>query len=258
MIAIITLLCVLTFSLFITRVATVALAHTGLSREAAQFQARSAFTGVGFTTTESEKVVNHPVRRRILMNLMLIGNAGIVTVVSSLILTFISLDGPSSQTALNVALLVAGLLTLLLIASNQWVDRKFSVLIGWMLKHFTNLDVKDYDSLLQLKGDYRVTELFVQPGDWLAERSLADMNLRDEGLNVLGIKRSDGSYDGTPSGDTQVYPSDNVILYGRVAALEKLDCRRKGWLGDADHRKAVAEQDEHRQFGSTAEPAPST
>lgn len=56
MISIGTLLVVLNSSILITRVATVALTHTGLSRESAKFQACSAFTGVGFTTSESEKV----------------------------------------------------------------------------------------------------------------------------------------------------------------------------------------------------------
>jgi hypothetical protein len=47
MLAIISLLVVLTVSILITRIATVALTRIGLSREAACFQARSAFTGVG-------------------------------------------------------------------------------------------------------------------------------------------------------------------------------------------------------------------
>ena len=89
MIPIVSLLIVLTISLLVTRVAAVAFVHTGLSREAARFQARSAFTGVGFTTSETEEVVNHPVRRRIVAWLMLVGNIGIITVMSSLILSFI-------------------------------------------------------------------------------------------------------------------------------------------------------------------------
>ena len=62
MLSIISLLVVLTLSIVVTRVATVALTYTGLSRESARFQARSAFTGVGFTTSESEKAVKeaHP------------------------------------------------------------------------------------------------------------------------------------------------------------------------------------------------------
>jgi Trk-type K+ transport system membrane component len=51
-----TLLIALALSLIITRVATMALMLTGLSRESARFQSRSAFTGVGFTTTEAESL----------------------------------------------------------------------------------------------------------------------------------------------------------------------------------------------------------
>ncbi len=84
MTAILTLLIVLALSLVVTRVATVALTATGLSREAARFQARSAFSGAGFTTKESESVVRHPVRRRIIMWLMLAGNAGIAAAMATL------------------------------------------------------------------------------------------------------------------------------------------------------------------------------
>jgi len=41
-----------------------------LSVEAAHFQARSALTGVGFTTSESELIVGHPARRRIVESLV--------------------------------------------------------------------------------------------------------------------------------------------------------------------------------------------
>lgn len=59
MISIISLLVVLSLSVLVTRIATVALTYTGLARKSARFQARSTFTGVGFTTAESEKVVRH-------------------------------------------------------------------------------------------------------------------------------------------------------------------------------------------------------
>lgn len=62
-IGIVAFLTVLALSLTITRVATLVLAMTGLSWEAARFQARSAFTGTGFTTSEAESIVSHPVRR---------------------------------------------------------------------------------------------------------------------------------------------------------------------------------------------------
>lgn len=62
--AIVLLLLVAILSLLITRFATVALTVTGMTRESARFQARSALTGAGFTTQESEAVVSHPGRWR--------------------------------------------------------------------------------------------------------------------------------------------------------------------------------------------------
>ena len=81
MVAIISLFIVLVMSLLVTRIAAMALMLTGLSRETAVFQARSAFTGVGYTTTESEEIVSHPVRRRIVLILMLLGNLGVGAVI---------------------------------------------------------------------------------------------------------------------------------------------------------------------------------
>ena len=94
MAALVSVLIVLTLSLLINRIATVALTLTGLSRQVASFQSRSAFTGVGFTTGEAEHIVSHPVRRRIIMLLMLLGNAGVVTTISSLLLTECERESP--------------------------------------------------------------------------------------------------------------------------------------------------------------------
>ena len=108
------LLMVLVLSLIITRVATIALTLTGLTRESARFQARSALTGAGFTTSESEKVVNHPIRRRIVMWLMLIGNGGLVLVAALLILI---LGGGGEQVSIwSYVGLAAGLVGLWFVA----------------------------------------------------------------------------------------------------------------------------------------------
>jgi hypothetical protein len=242
MVAIISLLIVLTFSILITRIATVALVHTGLSREAARFQARSAFTGVGYTTNESESIVNHPVRRRIVLILMFLGNVGIVTAMSSLILGFVRSD--SGTFSLRILLLAAGLIVLWGLGTSQWVDRRLSRLISWALNRYTRLEAKDYASLLRLAGDYRVTDLLVQPDDWLANRTLSELKLRDEGVAVLGITRKSGKYLGTPGGPTKVLPKDTLLLYGRASALENLDQRRAGMRGDREHDEAREKQEQ--------------
>jgi len=237
------LLIVITLSILITRIATVALTHTGLSREAARFQARSAFTGVGFTTSEAESIVNHPVRRRIVLLLMLLGSAGLVTAMASLILSFTAVES-SGSFAVRILLLVAGLGVLWIVASSRWVDTYASKLISWALDRYTSLGVKDYASLLNLTGDYEITEVKVDPDDWMANRTVGELRFRDEGILVLGIKRADGTYRGAPKGPTKIFPDDTLVLYGRARLLGTLGQRERGERGDREHERAVAEQKE--------------
>jgi len=241
MIAIVSLLVVLTLSILVTRIASVALTHTGLSRESAKFQARSAFTGVGFTTTESEKVVNHPIRRRILLLLMLLGNAGVVTAVSSLILSFVNLDGTGTL-VWRIVLLVTGIVLLWTFASSRWVDQRISNLVSKALKRYTQLGIQDFAKLLHLAGDYQVTELQVKSGDWMAGKTLSELGLRNEGIMVLGLTRLDGRYIGAPDGGTAIDENDVLILYGRAGVLKDLDDRKPGFMGFVAHQQQVADQ----------------
>lgn len=243
MVAILSVLVILALSILVTRVATVALTHTGLSRQSAAFQSRSAFTGAGFTTSEAEAVVEHPVRRRIIALLMLLGNVGIVTGISSLILGFVQIGDDGSGGWIRLAVLAGGVAGLLLAATSSAVDRWLSAVISWALDRWTSLEVRDYEALLHLSGEYGVRELQVENEDWLADRTLRDLGLRAEGVNILGVEKEDGDYVGAPRGDTRVEPGDVLILYGRGSALEELDERRRGAAGDTAHEEAVAEQE---------------
>jgi hypothetical protein len=78
-------------SLLVVRLGTTALVLTGLERDTSEFQAYSAFFGVGFTTRESEHVVNHPVRRRIVQHLILAGQVGLTSVIVPLVVTFVNI-----------------------------------------------------------------------------------------------------------------------------------------------------------------------
>lgn len=242
MTAVSSLLIVLAVSLLVTRIATIALTATGLSRESARFQARSAFSGSGFTTSESEAVVRHPVRRRIIMLLMLVGNAGIVAVIASFVLTFVE---PASGALpwVRIATLLTGIVALLAFANSRVIDGWITGLTMRALKRWTDLDTRDYAGLLHVGGDYVVTELLVHDGDWLADRSLVSLALRREGAVLLGIERPDGSYLGVPHGDTVISPGDVLVLYSRHGVVAQLDDRQRDGRGDAEHQAAMADQE---------------
>lgn len=246
MIAVFTVLLVVTVSLVVIRVATVGLTMTGVSRDIAQFQALSAFTGSGFTTRESEEIVNHPVRRRIVMHLMLLGNAGIVVAVASvlglLLKTEVGDDYWYNRFWVRLAILTLGLAALWILALSSVVETVMWKVNTWAILRWTRLDLRDYTQLLHLARDYAVAELRIHQEDWVAGRTLADLQLSREGILVLGIETSDGHYLGTPHGTTRISPGDSLVVYGKHDALMRLDDRQAGFAGNADHMIAVTRQ----------------
>lgn len=242
-VGIIAFLIVLGFSLVITKVATIALSLTGLSREAARFQARSAFTGTGFTTREAEMVLDHPVRRKIIMLLMIARSAGLVTIIISLILSFVGMGGEADR-LFRLLCLLGGVVFLWIMARSRYVDRYLSRIIEWSLSRWTDLDTRDYVSLLKLSGEYKVTELQVKEDDWLAGKKLQSCRLTDEGVIVLGIYRCKGNYVGVPNKETEIHADDTLILYGRAKVLRNLDQRKADSGGELAHEEAVGEQRE--------------
>jgi len=241
-IGVIAFLTVLGLSMVITRIATTALSLTGLSWEVAKFQARSAFTSTGFTTQEAESVVNHPVRRNIIMWLMIAKSAGMVSIIISLILSFASSGEHELSRLSRLGWLLAGVLLLWILARSKFLEYWMRSIIKRALGRWTGLEVRDYTELLNLSGEYTVRELKVKEQDWLADKKLEECRLHDEGVLILGINRPDGSYVGAPTADTKIYAGDLLILYGRSKTLQNLDERRAGAAGEVEHGEAVDEQ----------------
>jgi hypothetical protein len=240
MIAVLSLLLVVTFFIVAARVATVALVGTGMATDAAAFQARSALMGVGYTTSEAEDVINHPVRRRIILWLMTFGNAGIITGITSLLLGFV--NAGSGQVAARRALMLAvGLVLLILLTRSALLERALNRLTKLALARWTQLETRDLASLLRFGHNYGVIELAAKEDDWLVDRPLAELHLPAEGIVVLGVHRRNGPFTGTPTGKTVVHAGDMVIAYGRLDHLRDLDERHKGMSGDLAHEHAVEE-----------------
>jgi K+/H+ antiporter YhaU regulatory subunit KhtT len=216
MIPIITLLLVLYVSLFVTRIATIALVHTGMSKEAARLQARSALTGTGFTTAESELMVNHPVRRRILMLLMLCGSVGIVATMSTIILGFVKTDNGTVYDSLwlKLAILVPGLAVLWVLTNSKWFEKKLDQLFDRLLAKYTNLEVSDFVHVCHLADNYKIAEIYIAEKHRLVGKSLKTSQLTKHGLNVLGIQKPDGNYIGVPTGETTIEARDVLVIYG--------------------------------------------
>lgn len=221
MLGVATLLLVVGLSLVINRIASVSLELTGMSRDSARFQARSAFTGAGFTTVESEQVVAHPVRRKIVATLMFVGNIGIVSLLASATGSVVAIrDEASPWVAYAVAF--GGLGMILGLSRSRFFDRLLCSGIAWALRRWTELDARDYAGLLHLGEGYGVNEAKLRPS--LSGQTIEAAGFDVDGVLVLGVMRKSGAFEGAPTRNTVLAEGDTLYLYGQAEKIATV-CR---------------------------------
>ena len=138
---------------------------------------------------------------------------------------------------LGIAVLGVGLLWSA--SSSRYLNMVLTRVIKAALARWTELEVRDYVRLLELEKGYAISELEVNPSDWLCGRRLSELALAQEGVLVLGIRRAKGAYVGAPDGRTRVASKDVLTCYGPEGVLRRLSSRLPGAEGDAEHAAAV-------------------
>lgn len=212
----------------IVRMGAIALMMTGLPRETANFQAISAFFGVGFTTEEAELVVTHSARRKITQHLIIAGNLGITSALATFIATLITGEmGRAGEDAgmdalWPLLLAVGGVVLLFGVMSLPPVRAAIEWVIRRTLRSAGVIRPMDYDLLLRVVHGYVLSEMAVSPESPIAGRPLAESGLGQLGVLILGISRADGSYIGAPAGRDVIEPGDHLIVYAREEDLQGL------------------------------------
>ncbi|MCB1232329.1 MAG: TrkA C-terminal domain-containing protein [Verrucomicrobiae bacterium] len=217
------LLVIVTLSLIIVRVGATALMMTGLSWDTASFQSYSAFFGVGFTTREAELVVDHPIRRRIIRDLILAGNIGLTTVLTTLIVTFVQLRTLTDMLE-TTAWIGGGLVIFVALVNLPFVKRIVDWSIRFTLKRAGVVRALDYELLLRVEAGYCISEVEILSSCCLADRPLRRSRPADLGVIVLGINRKNGEFIGAPGPDDEIRIGDVITVYGRDEDIKKVAC----------------------------------
>jgi hypothetical protein len=230
-------------SVIIIRIGATSYELTGLSSDVSMFQAQSAFSGVGFTTEESEVIVNHPVRRRITRILILLGSAGLTSSIATLILTFTRDSDKGAWLRLSV--LVGGLGAIYIFSRSKIIKLAMKKFITKILDKLTSVRVYDYEQMLGFNKGYTISRIHVKPQSWCANRLLKELELDLEGLVVLAIRRESNGKEkfiGAPKGQTMVKTGDVIICYSKEDVSRDLSQRIKGRSGDAGHHEKVHQE----------------
>lgn len=219
MIAALLMMIIFAFTFSIVRVASVAMRLTGMSEGQARFQALSALSGTGFTTSESEMIVNYPIRRKIIAILMVVGNLGIVSLFSTFMISFLRTDAQLSLILSQIAWMVIGVGGLFLFLTNKRFDTFLCGVISRYLQKFTRLGKRRFDRLLQLADGVSIVEHHLAFGEAKDRHEfLSDY----PELSLLALRSSEGeTLIDAPDGQ-KLNHGDALILSGPDSAHERL------------------------------------
>jgi hypothetical protein len=221
MTSIIALLVITLVSLLVVRIGATALMMTGISWDTASFQSYSAFFGVGFTTREAEMVVNHPVRRRIIRDLILAGNIGLTSVLATLVVSTTQSEFPLHPLVV-IAILIVSTALVVYAFRLGWLQKALDHVIRRTLEKTGIVRVLDYEMLLRIQSGYCVSEIEIMPDTPAVNRTLRESRPWDHGVIILAMKRNEETLPGIPGPDTTLLTGDVVTVYGQEENVKRL------------------------------------
>jgi hypothetical protein len=201
------------------RIGAIALEMTGMERSRARFQALSAFSGTGFTTREAEMVVGHPRRRKIVTYLMILGNAGIVSVIATFVLSL--KESGTFRPSLNLVIIAASIFVLYRIASSQAFAKKLTQKIRETLREKLHFQKVLVEELLQQSDGYGIATILVGRRSKVAGSTLSKSGFMEKDLMILSIERDEGVIP-APKAQTKIHVGDRLICYGKLENLKGL------------------------------------
>lgn len=221
---ILSLLVVAFLSLLLIQIGARALRFTGLDPDVALLQSQSAFTGTGWTTAEAELVMRHPLRRRIIRHLMLVGALGVPSVIATVVVLAMSIvqaERTPKAGLISIPVTAAGLVVIWVLLHSRPVEALIDWGIRLSLRKVGHINPVDYAQMLRVHAGFSVGELIAEPGNPIVGRRLQESRPADKGVLILGIERASGAWIGAPDKDTRIETGDKLIVYGRDDALER-------------------------------------
>jgi len=222
-------------SFMVVRIGAVAFEITGMEKDQARFQSLSCFSGTGFTTSEAELITGHAQRRKIASYLMILGNAGLVTIIATFANSIRPVDvleqfnfftiplpipGWLSPYINILAIIVGTYIIYKLFTRSRLVDR----LVGRIRERMVEKEVikpEKVTELLSAQEGYGVSQFEVRADSPLLKKDLGHLHLKEEDIQILMIQR-DSEIIPIPRGNTKLAVGDNLICFGKLEKIRQM------------------------------------
>ncbi|WP_046175435.1 TrkA C-terminal domain-containing protein [Domibacillus indicus] len=200
----------------VIEISVIAFVLTGLEKEVARYQAISMLTGTGFTTDESQLIIDHPVRRRISMFLILFGAFSLAVIISAISNIL------SDDLRLTELMVISGVLFVIFIVGKTPLTKKH-LEHRFQYEMKKNLDISELPikEALFLNEDDLVTDIVVDENTRLDGEKVKNVFEQGQDANLLFIKRGEVNIREDLAEET-IEAGDKLYVYGNRQVIEKL------------------------------------
>ena len=220
---------VLIVSFIVVRIGAIALQLTGLEWSLAKFQSLSCFTSTGFTTKEAELITGDPRRRRIASVLIVLGHAGLVTLIATFANTLNPrmISGGIETTSwrfllalTNLALVVAAIYVIYRLFTNTEFAHKLTNVLRKRIIKKDIIKSVSVEELVVATAGYGVSRIKIREKHPLLEKKLSESGLRKDDITVLAIIRGHKTMP-NPRANAKILPGDELICFGKLGGIRK-------------------------------------
>ncbi len=221
-------------SFLVIRIGAAAFEITGMQKDQARFQSLSCFSGTGFTTSEAELITGHPQRRKIASYLMILGNAGLVTLIATFAnsirpvtvieqFNFFTIPLPIPgwlSPYINIAVIALGILIIYNIFVRSRLLDRFTGRVKEEMMEKKVVRPEKVTELLAAPEGYGVSQFEVHAGSPLLKKDLTHLHLKEEDIQVLLIQRGAETIP-IPRGVEKFQVNDRVICFGKLEKIRE-------------------------------------
>jgi hypothetical protein len=228
---------ILIVSFIVVRIGAIAFELTGLEWSLAKFQALSCFTGTGFTTKEAELITGNPPRRRIASVLIVLGHAGLVSLIATfanslrtdaimprLKIPFLHSVVPVRLLPwINLIIIAFAVYTLYKVFTNSKVAGKLTDILRLHIVKRDIIKPVSFEELVVSTGGYGVSSIEICKDSPILNKTLLESELRQQDITILTIEREEQTIP-NPSADTKILLGDKVICFGKLKNIRTQLC----------------------------------
>ena len=188
---------------------------TGLKSSVARFQVISMLTGTGFTTDESKSIIDHPVRRKISMFLILFGAFSLAVIISS-ISTLLTDD----LRLMELSIIIGILVVLVVIVKAPFLNNRISNKMKSEMYNHYELWEHPIEEVLFLEEEDVVMEIDIYENSQFIDVKAFDVISDGADINILFIESGEVKIR-KELYEYKIKLGDNLFLYGNKEEIEE-------------------------------------